>query len=181
MTISRARNRFRREEGTSILEFVLVLPSLVFVMVLLISLGHALVLRQHALVAARYAAFALSVSGDGPSDDAVSRAVAKQNERWQLRREGWDEGSNILASIGGGSDVVGSLFLSAVDSIRSREDGHYKAKHILGDGLAMRTFRLTEAEAEYTLPTGSWTSNECGVFLPLLLDEIKIGPVTIKP
>lgn len=74
------------EAGVATLELVIVLPILMFFVLLLFQLGHAMLLRQRATVAVRHVAWTDSLAEEQPSDaslrewiDALSVDVATQD------------------------------------------------------------------------------------------------------
>lgn len=80
------------EGGTSAIELLLSLPILVLVMLLLIGLGHTLMAKPRALVAARYVAQYGVAHGSPPPAAETARAVGERGERWNV------------SLVGGGAD-----------------------------------------------------------------------------
>ena len=166
MTSRNCRNR--RCRGTSTTEFVLLLPAVVFVMVFLIGLARTLMLRQHGLVAARYAAFYERLAGQPPSSAALQGGITTE---WTITPTTEDSGPDLLKNLTGTDDVI-KRFGSLVVGFGRKGEIRYMAEHRLKPGLVKVTLNLNDVRAQYRLPTGSWTSNECGGFMPLLLDEL---------
>jgi hypothetical protein len=156
-----------------VLEIVLIAPFAVLVMVILIGLGQTLVLRQHALVAARYAAYYQRITGNSPS--TLSKEVSYGDEHWQLTAQSQDSGGDVLSKLSLTGGGVGSLFGSLVSTLGSASGQggtiHPSAK-VTPRGLVPGLFRLSDVSAEYWLPNGSWTSENCGSFVSLLLDKV---------
>jgi hypothetical protein len=164
-------NRYRRNRrcrGTSTMEFVLLLPAIVFAMMFILGLARTLVLRQHGLVAARYAAFYERVSGHTPSSTQLRDAITTQ---WTIIPTKANAGPDLLKNLAG-SDEVAKRFGSLVMGLGRSSEIRCAAGHRVEQGLVKATLNLTDVKVEYRLPTGSWTSNECGGFMPLLLDEL---------
>jgi len=162
------------EQGTSAIEMVLSLPILVLVMLVLIGMGHTLMAKPHALVAARYAAQHATVHGSPPSAAAVSRAVGGRGEDWGVSVTGTgadDESVGELeresnqAGDRGVVDVFGSMLnvLSGKSRVVARTGARPRR------GILPRVMRLGEAEGAFVVEHDPWTCEKNrGSYLTIL-------------
>jgi hypothetical protein len=72
------------ERGVSTLELTMAMPLVVFAMLLLIGLGHALITKQHAVVGGQFAAHHQRVREAAPNAAAIGRAVSGGAETFHL-------------------------------------------------------------------------------------------------
>lgn len=158
------------------LEFALILPSLVAAVVLLVGTGYTLVLRQEGLTAARYAAFFKRVSDSEPTASQVSGCVSPQGEQWQLSPQAQSTGSDIfsLDGLGDLASGAGSTFGGLVSNLSGSGAITYTATTVPTRGMVPRVIPLKSVEGVFTLPTGTWTSDGCGNFSSVLTNSISI-------
>ena len=93
----RARARVTAERGFSTLELTLAMPLVVFAILLLIGLGHALISKQHAVVGGQFAAHYQRVREAAPDAAAIGRAVSGGGESVELSGGG-DKTLNFTVS-----------------------------------------------------------------------------------
>lgn len=167
------------QRGTSVLEFVLLLPSIVLVIVIMISLGQTVILRQHALVAARYSAFYERVTGNALPGHVVSDEVSGNDETWTVSDEGAGTSSDLFSAIETGSGPAEGLFSTLVSEFDQGLSIHTTVGHVPQRNVVVEIFHVSKVSAEYSLPRGDWTSDNCGSYLPLLLDRFKIAGVGV--
>jgi len=168
----------RRQTGTSIVEFVLVLPIVVAAIIFLLGFGKALLVREHGLVAARYAAFAVMYSGGTPDDSSVSKAVSSQGGHWTVAASPKSDLAELFGHQADfGSGLVSQVFRSVLNKIAGTGLIDARANFSSADLITFSGNR--EANSKFTLPVGTWTSDDCGFFLPILLDKVKLGVVSI--
>jgi len=163
-------------KGTAILEFVLIVPSLVFAFVLLVDSGITLVLRQEGLTAARYAAYYKRASGSEPSAPQVSVCVSPQGEQWNLRPQSSSTGDNIL-SLAGLADLTGNVFDqfgSLVSGQGSVGEVTYTAQTTPNRGIIPKLLGINSVTGSYTIPTGTFTSDDCGSFASVAAAGIEL-------
>jgi hypothetical protein len=72
------------QRGVSTLELTMAMPLVVFALLLLIGMGHALISKQHAMVGGQFAAHHQRVREAAPSAAAVGAAVSKGSETFRL-------------------------------------------------------------------------------------------------
>ena len=162
------------ERGTSTLELTLCLPLLVFVMMFLIGLGHALITRQHAVVAARFAATYHGVMGRKPNESLVSEAASDGQEAWRLSGRDANAGSEAEQGLGGGvASIISSAFGAFTGGAGSGGRIDYVAGTTPQRGILPRLFSLGEAQAQSQIIAGSWTcADGQASFLPQVLSRV---------
>jgi hypothetical protein len=143
-------------------------------MLFLIGMGHTLITRQHAVVAARFAATYHSIEGHRPDAGLVSDAASEGQEAWRLSgstaNTGSEAGQGLRGGIGG---IIGSVFSSFTGMAGG--DGHieYVAGTRPERGLLPRIFSLGEAQAQSHIVSGSWTCEDGQAsFLPQVLGRV---------
>lgn len=172
-----------RERGTSALELTLCLPLLVFVMMFLIGMGHTLITRQHAVVAARFAATYHSVMGRRPPAEMVSAAASDGQEDWRLSGRTANGGNEAERGLRGGiSSVISSVFSAFTGAAGSGGKIEYVAGTQPERGLLPRIFTLNEAQAQSQIISGSWTCADGPAgFLPTVLGRMNpLGLLNVR-
>jgi hypothetical protein len=76
--------RANSERGVSTLELTLAMPLVVFAILFLIGMGHALISKQHAVVGGQFAAHYQRVRESAPDAAAAGRAVSAGTETFSL-------------------------------------------------------------------------------------------------
>ncbi len=76
--------RTTAERGISTLELTMAMPLVVFAMLMLIGLGHALISKQHTMVGGQFAAHHQRVREAAPNAAAIGRAVSGGAETFRL-------------------------------------------------------------------------------------------------
>ena len=89
--------RVTAERGFSTLELTLAMPLVVFAILLLIGLGHALISKQHAVVGGQFAAHYQRVRESAPDAAVIGRAVSGGAETVELSGGG-DKTLNFTVS-----------------------------------------------------------------------------------
>jgi hypothetical protein len=72
------------ERGLSTVELTLALPAVIFAILFLIGMGHALISKQHALVAGQFATHYRRVRESAPSAATAGQAASAQAEAFRL-------------------------------------------------------------------------------------------------
>jgi len=162
----------RREQGTSVFEMVILAPAIVFVAVFLIGLGQTGILRQHALVGARYAAFYQRVANTAPSAGMVTKSVSTTSEDWRSTSQQQSSSGDVLSALGSGAGQVFGFFQGLLSNNSGSIAATVTAKPSWG--IIPRMFPMGNVASTYYLPFGSWTSSSCGAYLPLALAEVSI-------
>ena len=148
------------QRGSVTTEFVLVVPLLAFAMLFLIGLGYTVMTKQNAVVGARAAVFfrvpRTQVPQSATVNEIIGAAVSPGREEWALDfHEGPMEnpGSGFLDIIG---SVVGGIYQSF------NKEFQYTARGSASLGILPRVMNLGEAQANYSLPRGTWTCRQTG-------------------
>jgi Contact-dependent growth inhibition CdiA C-terminal domain len=76
--------RRKSERGLSTVELTMALPLVLFAMLMLIGMGHALISKQHAVVGGQVATHHQRVREAAPSTEAVGQAVSAGSETFRL-------------------------------------------------------------------------------------------------
>lgn len=166
------------ESGTAVMELLMSFPIVIFVILLLIGLGHTLITKQHALVAARYTAQYRIVRKSTPSSAQLAKAVSGGQGGWNISVS--DEGSE--------SSAVGQLESGAQDGIYpsvtsfftrflNSLSGSNRQVAIVSTkpkrGILPRIFKLSDAKAIYVIEHDTWTcEGNRGSYLSILSSEI---------
>jgi hypothetical protein len=85
--------RIRGERGLSTVELTMALPLVIFALLMLIGMGHALISKQHAVVGGQVAVHHQRVRKSSPNTEAIGRAMAAGAE---TIREGRRPGDHQL-------------------------------------------------------------------------------------
>jgi hypothetical protein len=159
----------RASRGFAVLEFALVLLPTALVLVLFIGFGQILLLRQHALVSSRYAAFYYRIAGKPPVSQVAAASVSA-TEDWHLNSE------SLAALDTGYHELLNSL--SRVAELRSAflaerlNDGtsiECETSHHPDHPLIPKFLHLNDVRGQYyVLPASTWTTDEPGLFMGLL-------------
>ncbi len=174
------REFHRCQRGTSTLELTLMMPAVVFVMLFLIGMGHALITRQHAVVAARFAATYHGINGRAPSAQLVSDAASNGSEAWRLSGRTANAGGEAFGGLGGGiggvAGVISSIFGSFVGSSGQGGRIGYTAFTTPNRGLLARLYQLGDATGQYQMISGTWhcKGGDGGGYLSLILSKVPI-------
>jgi hypothetical protein len=80
--------RTRGERGLSTVELTMALPLVLFAMLMLIGMGHALISKQHAVVGGQVAAHHQRVREAAPTAEAIGRGVTGGAETFRLKGGG---------------------------------------------------------------------------------------------
>jgi hypothetical protein len=160
--------RSNRRHGSSVFEFVLVLPAAALVIVVMIGSAQTLLLRQYALVASRQAVFYQRVTGCIATSQLIGQDIPAGDSPWQLYQGGQGGSGNSLQVPGGSS-----IFSSVAGFIRGADGSiDVQARNTPRRGYISRSFQITDASAEYSLIGGYWTSNSCSVVLGALTSAL---------
>lgn len=169
------RQRHGKERGLVSLEVALMLPMLVFLILFLIGMGHAIITRQHAVVAAQFAATYHAMQGNGPSEGTVSDAVSVEGERWRLSDQVASSAGDAGVGIGGRiSGLLGSALGSFVAGAGAQGRIRYTARTTPNRGILPRVYHLGEAGSEYQIANGAWTCRCGGNYLSVILPAVRI-------
>src|SRR5262245_4498214 len=77
--------RTRGERGLSTVELTMALPLVLFALLMLIGMGHALISKQHAVVGGQVAVHHQRVREAAPNAEAIGRAMTAGAETFRLR------------------------------------------------------------------------------------------------
>src|SRR5262245_61202907 len=80
--------RTRSERGLSTVELTMALPLVIFALLMLIGMGHALISKQHAVVGGQVAVHHQRVRKAAPNAGAIGRAMTAGAETFRLRGGG---------------------------------------------------------------------------------------------
>lgn len=171
------RGRFGGEEGTAAIELALVLPLAVIVILFLLGLGYTIMVKQQALVAARFSAFYHVSKESEPSIGEVSGAVVRliraPRERWEVTRGS----ENAARDAGIDSGLLDSLW-EAVDSTLNGfgRDGiiTYTASREPRRGALPRIYNFGQVGAHYSLANGTWTCDRGGNYFSLIVGQLGV-------
>jgi hypothetical protein len=104
------------ERGVSTLELTLAMPAVIFALLFLIGMGHALISKQHAVVGGQFAAHYQRVRESAPNAAAASRAVSAGTETFGLSGGG-DETISYTAKATPRQGLIAQLYrLKAANS-----------------------------------------------------------------
>jgi hypothetical protein len=104
------------ERGVSTLELTLAMPAVIFALLFLIGMGHALISKQHAVVGGQFAAHYQRVRESAPNAAAASRAVSAGTETFRLSGGG-DETISYTAKATPRQGLIAQLYrLNAANS-----------------------------------------------------------------
>jgi hypothetical protein len=153
-----------RSRGSSVFEFVLVLPAAALVIVMLIGSAQTLLLRQYALIAARQAAFYQRVTGCQASATMIGQNIPAGDSPWQVG-QGTQPGSGNQLPFSGGGGILG-----VVEGFIANAVGAFSvhASNTPRRGYIARSFQISDASANYSLIQGYWTNNDCSVMMAAL-------------
>ena len=180
MTTNNSDSRLNwNERGTSVLEFVLILPSILLVIVILIGIGQTVILRQHALVAARYSAFYQRITGSTLPGQLVPKEVSGGDDTWTVTAENTGQTIDMFSSTETGSGPVVSLFAALVSDLDQGVSLRATVSSVPQRNVVVEIFRVGKVSAAYSLPRGDWSSANCGSYLSLLLDKFKIAGIGV--
>jgi hypothetical protein len=163
------------ERGLISLELTLMLPMLVFLMLFMIGMGHAIITRQRAVVAAQFSATYHAAQGNGPSGDKVSDAASAGSEQWRLSEQVTSSAGDAGAGLGGRiSGLIGSALGSFVGGAGARGVIRYTAQTTPNRGILPRFYNLGDAGAKYQIANGTWTCRCGGSYLSVILPAVRI-------
>ncbi len=174
MSCTNAMRRLDDERGTSVIELVLVTVMVVTGMLMLTALTQTVILRQKALVAARFGAFYERVAGEQPDAKAVQRAVAAQGT-WRTA-SGDEPDSDPTSDLDSGDPVTNTLFQAVVTALTRVGTKATTATAESPPTLLPRYFGARTVTARYVLPGGTWTDDDCGTFIAHLSAAVNLGP-----
>jgi hypothetical protein len=104
------------ERGVSTLELTMAMPAVIFALLFLIGMGHALISKQHAVVGGQFAAHYQRVRESAPNAAAASRAVSAGAETFRLSGGG-DETISYTAKATPRKGLIAQLYrLNAANS-----------------------------------------------------------------
>jgi len=104
------------ERGVSTLELTLAMPAVIFALLFLIGMGHALISKQHAVVGGQFAAHYQRVRESAPNAAAAGRAVSAGTETFRLSGGG-DETISYTAKATPRQGLIAQLYrLKAANS-----------------------------------------------------------------
>lgn len=112
-------SRFARttgQRGISTLELTMATPLVVFAMLLLIGMGHALISKQHAMVGGQFAAHHQRIRETAPDAAAISRVVSGRDEAFRLSGGGGETISYTASAIPRKGLIARALQLKATTS-----------------------------------------------------------------
>jgi hypothetical protein len=148
------------ERGSVTVEFVMVVPLLVFAMLFLMGLGYTLMTKQNAVVGARAAVYYRAPRTQTPDTATVNGmikdAVSPGREEWTLDfREG-----NLEDPATGQVNILQRGVSSIYQSFN--KEISYTARGTATLGYLPRIMELGQAEGRYRLPRGTWTCAQTG-------------------
>lgn len=167
------------ERGLSSLEVTMILPLIALLMVMAIGIGEALIVRQHSVMAARYAATMHSLNQSAPSPAQVSAAASAGRETWMASPVISGASFNQSGLIGGLSVIVNSAISAFIDRAGRLGDITYRLGSQPSRGIFARYFTLKLAEGYHRLPSGTWTCLNGGGIMAGLTGQVKIPGMTI--
>jgi hypothetical protein len=170
----------RTEHGLSSLELTLMLPLLVLLILFLIGMGHTIMAKQHALVAARYAASYYSVHDRQPSAGQVSQAVSAGTETWRLSAHTASAAGDVQSSLGGISGMLASALGSFMGTAGSRGVISYTVSTTPERGILPRLFRLNDAEAKFSLASGTWVCRGSSSYLSAIIPVFSLPGMSLS-
>jgi hypothetical protein len=157
------------------LELTLMLPMLVFLILFMIGMGHVIITRQHAVVAAQFAATYNAAQGNGPSGGRVSDAASAGGERWRLSDQVASSAGDAAAGVGGHvSGLIGSALGAFVGGAAARGVIRYTTQTTPNRGILPRFYNLGDAGAKYQIANGTWTCRCGGSYLSVILPAVRI-------
>jgi hypothetical protein len=171
----------RKERGTAVMEFVLVMPLAVIAILLLIGLGHTIMVKQQSLVAARYAAFYHRSREEAPSlgevRSEVVRRIPTQQETWNVSGAG-----ESAADAGIKSGDLGPI-AGAVDAVLNGLGGDgvisYTTGRIPRRGFLPSLHSFNNVGAHYALANRTWNCDERGDYFSLLSGQLGIPKINL--
>ena len=169
------REFHRCERGTSTLELTLLMPLVVFVMLFLLGMGYALITKQHAVAAARFAATYHRFQGQAPAAQDVSKAASNNEDRWRLSGRTSNTSGDAYRGISGGvGSVISSVFGAFVGSAGQSGRIRYDAATTPTRGLLPRLYQIGDATAQYQVEAGTWTCDKGNGYLSTILSKVPI-------
>jgi hypothetical protein len=166
--------RLDDERGTSVIELVLVTVMVVTGMLMLLALTQMVILRQHALVAARFGAFYERVAGEQPSTDVVQKAVGARGS-WRTG-SGDEADSDPASTLDSGDAITNTLFNAVVTALTRVGTRETTATGDVPATVLPRYFGARTVAAHYVLPGSTWTDDRCGSFIAHLSAAVNLGP-----
>jgi hypothetical protein len=157
------------ERGTAVIELVLSLFWIVFAMLFLIGLGHTLMNKQQALVAARYSAYYEVGKGRAPTSQQAKSAIGSA-ETWRVAAGYENDGRDVPSADG---SIISSAFSSLMGLISSQGTITYTASTTPTRGLLPRMMTLRASE-HYTIANDTWTCEKSGSYLSIVTRSIGI-------
>lgn len=165
----------KEERATSVMELVLTFPIVVFIMLFLIGMGHTLITKQQALVAARFTAQYSVVNGSAPTPAKLAQAASGGQGRWRASVNAEDSDGGAAGGIGGGG-ILGSVlgfFNSFVGALTGDNRQVVRVSTTPERGIMPRLFRLGDATAVYVVEHNTWTcEGGRGSYLSIVTTEI---------
>lgn len=177
--MSITRDSMVNEHGLSSLEVTLILPLIVLLMVMAIGIGEALIVRQHSVIAARYAATMHSLNQSAPAPAKVSAAASVGRESWTTSTEISGASFNKSGLLSGLSAMLTGTISAFINRSGIMGDITYRVSSLPTRGIFARYFTLNRAEGFYRLPGGTWTCQNGGGIMAGLAGQIKIPGMTI--
>jgi hypothetical protein len=168
-----------QQRGLSSLEVAMVMPLIVLFTVMAIGIGETLIVRQHSVIAARYAATRHSLDNDSPADGQVSTAVSDGREKWSLTPDTKSAAHILAAMTGGIPSGIGSALLLFINHAGRRGEISYEARSLPIRGIFARLFTLNEATGKHRIPTGTWNCRQGGGILSAIGEKVKVPGLKI--
>ncbi len=168
-----------RERGLSSLEVAMIMPLIVLFTVMAIGIGETLIVRQHSVIAARYAATRHSLDNDSPENSQVSMAVSAGREKWSLIPDTNNATHILTAMIGGMPSGIGSALLLFINHAGRRGEISYEVRSLPIRGIFARLFTLNEATGKYRIPTGTWNCRQGGGILSAIGEKVRVPGLNI--
>lgn len=170
-----------RESGSISIEFLLLVPTLAFIVMFLLGL-YVLEKKHQALVAARFSAQFQTVYSRDPSSSTIGKAVGDPDGRWMLNNLRTEADSTSQGKLKGeiqNNDGLGfaGVFAGILNFLGGNNKLEYTASSNTFGGFIAKSFRLNSVQATYVVESDTWTcddgnGNDRGSYLSILVNTI---------
>jgi hypothetical protein len=137
-------------------------------MMLFVGMGRTLVVRPHALVAARYAATYQRLTGGIPDGNRIERGVSIQRELWMVNGNNDGLASDEIARMNSNGGEAGGWFQQLVLNFAFDATIHPVVSHQPVEGVVPKLLKIGTVTGTYYVAGGTWENNDCGAFISYL-------------